>query len=531
MANRLYKPGSRFSPCREWYRRKEMSRLREQHPTPFFMEYGLARLRLGWHQIFRQKQNKREPKQLEILSNSPPVSCICLNTGCSEHLEETIYSFLHQDYGGSKELIILNDDPTQTLAFDHPEVKIVNLSQQIRFEREKWSAAVTVCAHDLIFVWNAADISLPHRITVSVKKISKAEDHLHFMPSVIFIWENERVSGPYHNLFHKGSCWSRRLFDQVGGFRKKERNFAIFKPQLRTIDLSRYDSLMPDEVFYIFRGLNYVANKRQPPAGEIRLNPHWLADYSKLAQDQLTSEIAHNIDRSLSELSSHTRKNLTHYGTNNPRRYYIFEDRCLAYISTAKAACTSIKTVMMQPYGIHKNVHNAWPHIYLGHLEAEHQDFFKFSFVRNPFARLVSGYRNKIINKPWQQREHFGTIPTDISFSEFVAEVVKCPDCLINGHFQSQFAKLYHQGELQVDFLGRFENLAEDWLPIAKRFEFDPQLPHKMKSSTKRGVYKDYRTYYTEELVHLVYNRFRADVDAFGYQQAYEELLTFVSQK
>ncbi|MCB0207679.1 MAG: sulfotransferase family 2 domain-containing protein [Anaerolineae bacterium] len=507
------------------------SQLREQHTPPFWGEYGFASLRLPWYQIFRRKQDKREYKQPVILSYLPPVSCICLNTGYPELLEEAIYSFLQQDYDGPKELIILNDDPTQTLVFDHPEVKIINQPQQTQFGRGKWNVAVTFCMHDLILVWNAADISLPHRISVSVKKMPKTDDHLHFMPSTIFIWENERVSGPYHNLFHQGNCWSRRLFDEVGGFKKPERNSAIFKPQLRIVDQPRYDALMPDEIFYIFRRLNYVTDKPQPPSGEIQLNPHWQVDYSKLVQDHLASEISDNIDRSMPELSSYTRKKLTLYGYGGPRRFYIFEDRRLAYISNAKVACTSIKTAMMQPYDIHKNVHDGWPDIYLGHLKDEHQDFFKFSFVRNPFDRLVSGYRDKIVTKPWQQQEYFKKIPTDISFSEFVAEVVRCPDCLIDGHFQSQFAKLYHRGELQVDFLGRFENLAEDWLTIAKRFRFDPQLPHKMKSSTKQGVNKDYRIYYTEELAHLVYNRFRADVEAFGYQQSYEELLAFVSEK
>ena len=340
-----------------------ISRLHKQHTMPFLMRYGFADRRLPWHQIFRWKQNKRAHNQRVILSNLPPVSCICLNTGYPGRLEEAIHSFLQQDYDGQKELIVLNDNPAQMLAFDHPEVKIVNLPQQIQFGCKKWNAAVTYCTHDLILVWNAADISLPHRVSVSVKKIAKADDYLHFMPSTIFIWENERVSGPYHNLFHQGSCWSRRLFDQVGGFRKVDRTSVIFKPLLRTTEQPRYDALRADEIFYIFRGLNYVTNKPHPPSGEIQLSPHWQVDYSKLVQDHLASEIVDNIDRSLPELSSKTRKKLTRYGSGGPRRFYIFEDRKLAYISTAKVACTSIKTAMMQPYHIHENVHKAWPHI------------------------------------------------------------------------------------------------------------------------------------------------------------------------
>ncbi len=486
--------------------------------------------RFPWRRIFRQKRNKPEHQRPVIVGDSPPVSCICLNTGHPERLEEAVYSFLQQDYGGPKELIILNDNPAQTFFFDHPEVNIINLPQPVQFRRGKWKMAVASCAHDLIFVWNADDISLPHRISVSLRKLLAAGEPLHFTPSTIFIWENERVGGPYHNLFHQGSCWSRQLFEQVGGLKKIEHDPAIFEPQLHTIDQPRYSTLTAEETCYIFRGVNYVTDEPLQLSGEIKLNPHWQVDYARLAQEHPAFAIAANIDLSLPELEPGNRKKLARLGADQ-RRYYVFEDRRLAYISTAKVACTSIKTAMMEPYGIYKDVHHAWPHIYRGRLKDEHQDFFKFSFARNPFDRLVSGYRDKIITWPRQQREEFGSIPTNISFAEFVAEVVKRPDCLINGHFQSQYAKLYRHGELLVDYLGRFENLAEDWLTIANRFGFAPQLPHKMKSKNRKGIHKDYRAYYTEELVHLVYNRFRADVEAFGYQAAYEDLLAFVSEK
>jgi hypothetical protein len=50
----------------------------------------------------------------------PPVSCICLTFGRAHLLEESVYSFLRQDYSGVKELIILNDYNQQILTFDHP---------------------------------------------------------------------------------------------------------------------------------------------------------------------------------------------------------------------------------------------------------------------------------------------------------------------------------------------------------------------------------------------------------------------------
>lgn len=498
-----------------------------------FSGRAFASLRSIWLQIFRPQKKELNQHQDKSMHNEPPISCICMYTGSPKRLEEAIYSFLNQDYSGPKELVILNNNPDQTLIFKHREVKIINLPQRIKFRRRRWKTAVSACAHNLIFAWNADDISLPHRLSVSIKKTSRADDDFQFMPDTIFIWENERVNGPYQNLFHQGSFWSRQLFEQVKGFQKSKQNSIVFAPLLSTIEHPNYTELTLEEVFYIFRGLSKATSKQQQQSGKIKLKPSWQEDYSQLVQSHLMSGISASIDKSLPELSTFNRKKLLRYRKESGhRRYYVFEDRELAYISTSKVACTSIKTAMMAPYNFHNDVHNAWPHTYNGHLNDEHQDFFKFSFVRNPFDRLVSGYRNKIIGRQEQHKEYFSTIPKGISFTEFVTEVVKQPDCLINGHFQSQYPKLYRDGILLVDYLGRFENLAADWLFIAKRFDFDPQLPHMMKSAKNwKAFKKDFRDYYTEELVYLVYNRYRADVEVFGYQKEYEKLLAFVREK
>jgi GT2 family glycosyltransferase len=64
---------------------------------------------------------------MEIL---PAVSAVCPTYARPHLLEESIYSFLQQDYAGKKELIILNDYDQQTLVFEHPEVKVFNVKQR-----------------------------------------------------------------------------------------------------------------------------------------------------------------------------------------------------------------------------------------------------------------------------------------------------------------------------------------------------------------------------------------------------------------
>jgi glycosyltransferase involved in cell wall biosynthesis len=38
----------------------------------------------------------------------PPISCKCITYGRVDTLQESIYSFINQDYPGKKELIIVN---------------------------------------------------------------------------------------------------------------------------------------------------------------------------------------------------------------------------------------------------------------------------------------------------------------------------------------------------------------------------------------------------------------------------------------
>lgn len=55
------------------------------------------------------------------------LSCKMISYGRVEYLEESLQSFLNQDYDGEKELVIVNDYPEQKLIFDHPDVRIFNL--------------------------------------------------------------------------------------------------------------------------------------------------------------------------------------------------------------------------------------------------------------------------------------------------------------------------------------------------------------------------------------------------------------------
>ena len=57
------------------------------------------------------------------------ISAICLTYGRVDRLNEALQCFLDQTCA-EKELIILNTFPKQQLAFDHPQVRVINCTER-----------------------------------------------------------------------------------------------------------------------------------------------------------------------------------------------------------------------------------------------------------------------------------------------------------------------------------------------------------------------------------------------------------------
>jgi glycosyltransferase involved in cell wall biosynthesis len=252
----------------------------------------------------RPRRRSRSPKDL------PPVSCICPTYGRPHLLEEAIQSFIDQDYAGRKELIVLNDLDDQRLRFDHPEVSIVNVSQRFRTLGEKYNALVALASNDVLFPWDDDDISLPNRLSLSVKRFDPEKGF--YKPATAWVWNDGRLDGPESNLFHGQSCWSRDLFDSARGYAamglghdlELEQRFAAIRPGSNSAS-----AITPRDVFYIYRWLGttsyhgsqfghnehgavgeYVERELRAgrlATGEIDLVPRWRQDYGKLVRDHV----------------------------------------------------------------------------------------------------------------------------------------------------------------------------------------------------------------------------------------------------
>lgn len=154
--------------------------------------------------------------------------------------------------------------------------------------------------------------------------------------------------------------------------------------------------------------------------------------------------------------------------------------------------------------------------------------YFVFAFVRNPYDRLVSTYFNQVARPTKFSRGLFrdgmhkafwrydGMHP-GMGFSDFAHLVAGIRDNLANPHFKSQADFLTDDltGDLMPGFIGRFEQLQADFDWICHRLGADTvRLPVLNRSA--RNLWPHY---YTRELADVVYRRFQADFELFGYSR------------
>lgn len=202
------------------------------------------------------------------------------------------------------------------------------------------------------------------------------------------------------------------------------------------------------------------------------------------------------------------------YAFSRPKAIKVDELK-LIYVPIPKAANRSIKETLAAKTNLSFEVsaHKAaWNFISLKSIPKS--DYYSFSFVRNPLDRLVSCFIQKTKMKDVNRNfwKYGKAVPQDISFPDFVDFVCKTPDHLSDAHFQSQHKFLLIQDQLAVDFIGKYEQLNEDWKLISERFNL-PELGHFNKSHRKET-----RVYYTKELAIKVKNRYQKDIQFFDYE-------------
>ena len=138
----------------------------------------------------------------------------------------------------------------------------------------------------------------------------------------------------------------------------------------------------------------------------------------------------------------------------------------------------------------------------------EWNKYYRFAFVRNPWDKLVSIYSNTDHNLLMQAQAQ-GIELKGIEFPEFIHRIAEIQHI----HLLPQYDFIYAEnGQCLVNFIGRFEQLQEDFAQVCQTLNLDIQLPHHNVS-----VHTPYQDYYTEESKAWVGERYQVDIETFNY--------------
>jgi len=144
-------------------------------------------------------------------------------------------------------------------------------------------------------------------------------------------------------------------------------------------------------------------------------------------------------------------------------------------------------------------------------------NYYKFTFVRNPWDKLFSCYRfmKKGGTTPYHLNWKRNVLDEFEDFNAFVKGWIKINNIYSFSHFLPQYWFICLSGiKLKMDFIGRFENLNEDFLIIKEKLKINNELMHLNKSDSVKKIYTDF---YNQESIDIVSNIYKEDIELFNY--------------
>jgi hypothetical protein len=206
---------------------------------------------------------------------------------------------------------------------------------------------------------------------------------------------------------------------------------------------------------------------------------------------------------------------MRHIETARGRSLKPFDDHRCIFVHIPKCAGISVSRTLFGNLG---GAHLTVPHYQLIFSEREFEEYFKFTFVRNPWDRLVSAFRflkrGGVNPGDWAwARDNLGRYD---GFDEFVRRWVNRRSVHRWKHFVPQHRFVCEPGDevTRVNFVGYFENLGEGFEHVRRRLGVPTRLKH---LNPTRGRSLDYRDAYTAETRDIVAEVYAEDIRIFGY--------------
>ena len=160
---------------------------------------------------------------------------------------------------------------------------------------------------------------------------------------------------------------------------------------------------------------------------------------------------------------------------------------------------------------------------------------FRFSFVRNPYARLLSCWANKFEGKPLvpglpgspeiddyltRRQQIDRTLPAGadrtLSFEPFTIFAAASAHSRNDPHLLAQDDLLSVPG-IALDFIGRMEAFNVDFAKVLDRLGASDEIRRDALVPVNPSQHRHWSDYYTPELADRIYRAYERDFDRFGY--------------
>jgi hypothetical protein len=276
-------------------------------------------------------------------------------------------------------------------------------------------------------------------------------------------------------------------------------------------------------------------------------------------EDFLHNELFRRLPSALSSMPASPKRKrlifkllwLLDYGCKiSPQNRYV-------YVNIPKAACSTIKRTLWQlekktdaqnkipdmeeidkfqeaaesPH-FYQDILNL-PFLYLHDIRTEDffkrmEEYFVFTFVRNPYSRLLSAYLDKIAGNAPQKRRLLLSFDmpeeTQLSFKDFVRLVARQPLIDMDAHWRPQTVATLKRC-LRYDFIGSFENLDADFSFVEQRIFPAQKQKLEVWAPHRTGATDKISSYYDEETISLVQKIYTDDFKTFGYSTKISDVL------
>lgn len=173
------------------------------------------------------------------------------------------------------------------------------------------------------------------------------------------------------------------------------------------------------------------------------------------------------------------------------------------FVAIRKNASSSIGNAI---YSLKNNMpytHSDFPkdinhsNIFINNSEENIDSVFKFTCIRNPFERLVSGFTHKVLQHPGEEiRQYAEIVPNhknligdiQVYFNSFLTFLEEYDFTKIDSHFALQY-DCARFNDIEYSLVINQSNIEEDWLMVQKAIPNMPNLiSHKIHVSGSENL-------------------------------------------